>query len=156
LQAAVGAFISYYLVKIVPYWGLSLIATSILFLVPLVYTTNKEFIDHHISHATNVVNAQTAQIKDVASKHTAQATEVTKQYLGDYTSKAQQAIGVRTKTGSPDIAAKTAKPGPKETDFPAAPKGDFTTAAPVAPVSASTKTDEPALTQTQKEPLIAT
>jgi hypothetical protein len=138
IAAAVGAFLSYYLVKIVPYWGLALIATSVLFLAPLIYTTNQEFIDHHIRNATNVVNAQTAQLRDVASKHTAQATDITRQYLGDYTAKAQQAL--RGKSASPEVPA---KPVPKEADFPAAPQTAF-------------KTDADTLTKEEKEPLIST
>jgi hypothetical protein len=55
--AGVSAFISYYLIKIVPYWGLALIATSLTFLVPLVYATNQELIDHHLRNASDAINA---------------------------------------------------------------------------------------------------
>lgn len=140
-QACLAAFFSYYLVKIVPYWGLALIGTTVLFMVPLVYTTNQELIDHHIQHASEIVNAQTSQLKDVAGKHTAHATEITKQFMGDYTAKAQQML--RGRSASPETSA---KPAPtkeyKDTDFPAAPKEDL-------------KTDEPVV-KSEQDPLIAT
>jgi ABC-type transport system involved in cytochrome bd biosynthesis fused ATPase/permease subunit len=120
--AAVGAFLSYYLVKIVPYWGLALIGTSVLFLAPLIYTANKELIDHYLQEASEVLNSQSEQLRHVASEQTSKATEITKQYMGDYTAKAQQLIH-RGGSASPEI---TEKPAPqlnlKETDFPSAPK----------------------------------
>lgn len=89
--------------------------------MPLAYTTNQELIDHHLKQASDVVNSQTEQLRQVASRHTAQATEITKQYMGDYTAKAQQMI--RGRSASPEI---TPKPAPqsnlKESDFPQAPK----------------------------------
>ncbi|KAJ4294861.1 hypothetical protein N0V88_005098 [Collariella sp. IMI 366227] len=88
-QAALAAFISYYLVKIVPYWGLAVIATTVVFFTPLIYTSNQELIDTQLKHASEVVNAQTSQLRHVAQKHTEQATHLTKQYVGDYTAKAQ-------------------------------------------------------------------
>lgn len=130
---------SYYLVKIVPYWGLALIATTTAFFVPLIYTSNQELIDHHIKQASDVVNTQTEQLRQVASKHTAQATNITKQYIGDYTSQAQQLI--RGRSTSPEATKSTLSTGPKETDFPAVPKE-------------SIKTSEPIIKE--EEPLIAT
>ncbi|KAK1752124.1 Reticulon-like protein 1 [Echria macrotheca] len=127
--AAFGAFLSYYLVKIVPYWGLALIATTVVFLTPLIYTTNQELIDSQLKHASEIVNAQTAQLKTVAQKHTEQASQITKQYMGDYTAKAQSLI-------------KGARPDVKASDFPAAPKDDFKT--PIVPAS-----------KVEQEPLVA-
>lgn len=148
--ACIAAFLSYYLVKIVPYWGLALISTTILFIAPLVYKTNKELIDDQIKHASDLVTAQTSQLRDVANKHTAHATEVTKQYMGDYSAKAQQLLGGR----SAPVAVPTPAPATKpvsvpasvasvasapsvpttepttkyeETDFPAAPQVDLKT-----------------------------
>ncbi|KAK4033764.1 Reticulon-domain-containing protein [Parachaetomium inaequale] len=119
--AALAAFISYYLVKIVPYWGLAVIATTVVFFTPLIYTSNQELIDTQLRHASEVVNAQTAQLRTVAQKHTEQATQVTKQYMGDYTAKAQALIkGARHHDEKP-----LEKPSVKATDFPAAPKEDF-------------------------------
>jgi hypothetical protein len=124
-QAFLGAFVSYYLVKIVPYWGLALIATTTAFFVPLVYTSNQELIDNQLKQATDIVNAQAAQLRSTAQKHTAQATELTKQYMGDYTAKAQQMI--RGRSGSPEVVAKPASKAYQEADFPAPPKEDIKT-----------------------------
>lgn len=153
--ACVAAFLSYYLVKIVPYWGLALLSTTILFIAPLVYKTNKELIDAQLKNASDLVNAQTNQLKDVANKHTAHATEVTKQYMGDYSAKAQQLLGghsapnpVPAQTSAPAAtkpvavpvvpvnvssapSVPTTEPTTKyeETDFPAAPQADLTSEA---------------------------
>jgi len=129
---AFGAFLSYYLVKIVPYWGLAVIAATVIFFTPLIYTSNQELIDSQLKHASDVVNAQTAQLRTVAQKHTEQATQITKQYMGDYTAKAQSLIkGAK----APEIKSSDfpAAPEVHSADFPAAPKEDlYTTAPPVA------------------------
>ncbi|KAH7035616.1 Reticulon-domain-containing protein [Microdochium trichocladiopsis] len=140
--AAVGAFISYYLVNIVPYWGLALIATTATFFVPLIYTSNQELIDHHVKHAAEIVNSQTEQLRNVASKHTSQGVEITKQYMGDYTAKAQQMISGRSP--SPETATKSSKVGSAQ--FPEAPKTGINEF-PAAPKT------EPS-TLSEKEPLI--
>ncbi|KAK2072338.1 hypothetical protein P8C59_006697 [Phyllachora maydis] len=117
VMAALGALSSFFLAKIVPYWGLALIATTVLFAVPLVYRTNQELIDHLLEQASDVVQAQTSQLRNVAQKHTEQATQITKQYMGDYTAKAQAMIrGNKVE----DVAANV-----HESDFPAAPQQDF-------------------------------
>jgi hypothetical protein len=119
------------LIKIVPIWGLALISTSILFLVPLIYKSNQELIDHHVANVSELVNQQTAQVKQLASEHAARATDATKQYASDYSAKAQELIGRST---SPSASAKPIKTEPvsspayKNEDFPAAPKEDFTAA----------------------------
>ncbi|KAI9645571.1 hypothetical protein NHQ30_006313 [Ciborinia camelliae] len=142
LAAFLGAFVSYYLIKLIPFWGLSLIATSVLFISPLIYKTNKEFINHHLANASNVVNRQTEQVKQLASQHAAQVAETTKQYAGEYAHKAQEMIGsARSRSGSPEasrVTSPTKTNGIKEEDFPAAPKEEF-------------KTE----TATEEEPLIA-
>jgi hypothetical protein len=114
-QVALGALISYYLVKVVPYWGLALIGTTIVFVAPLIYKTNQELIDYHLSQASHVVSEQTAQLRAIAQKQTEQATHLTKQYVGDYSAKAQALI-----RGSPP-----AKSELKAEDFPAAPQAEF-------------------------------
>ncbi|KAK2044424.1 hypothetical protein LZ31DRAFT_631279 [Colletotrichum somersetense] len=130
--AFIGSFISYYLVKIVPFWGLSLIATTALFMIPLLYTSNQELIDAQLNRAGEVITQQTSQFRTVASKHTAEATNITKQYMGDYTAKAQQLLGRRS--ASPEAARAPAppsqppadvRPSVEEKDFPAAPKADI-------------------------------
>ena len=123
--ATVGAFfaalISYYLVKVVPYWGLALIGVTAAFFLPLVYTSNQELIDSHIKQAGDILDAQTRQLREVAEKHTAQAAEMGKQYLGDYTSKAQAMLQGRS--ASPETLSKpTANKDYKNSDFPDVPK----------------------------------
>lgn len=146
-QVAFSAFLSYWLVKIVPYWGLALLATTLLFTVPLVYTSNQELIDHHIKNAQDIVAAQTDQLRQVAGTHTAKATEVTKQYMGDYTSKAQQLLRGRQASASTPAQSQPASTV-QDTDFPVAPKEDFKAAEPV--------TAEPAVKhEAEQEPLIS-
>ncbi|OBT50995.1 hypothetical protein VE04_09258, partial [Pseudogymnoascus sp. 24MN13] len=98
--ALLSAFISYHLVKIVPLWGLALIGTSVLFLGPLVYTTNKALIDGQIEQLSQIVNAQTTQVRQMASQHASNAAATTKMYVGDYSAKAQEIIG-RARSSSP-------------------------------------------------------
>lgn len=140
--AFLGAFFSYFLIKVVPFWGLALISTSALFLGPLVYKTNKELIDHNLTNISEVVNKQTEQVKQIASHHAARATDVTKQYVGDYSTKAQELIGARARSVSPNTAKKDSAPKYKSSDFPAAPKEDFK-APPVGAAAETLKKDEP-------------
>lgn len=139
---ALAAFLAYYLVKIVPYWGLALIATTAIFFTPLIYKTNQEVIDYQIHHASEVIGAQTAQLRETAQKSTAQATEVTKQYMGDYTAKAQQLIG-RGRSVSPETHVKLAPKEYKDADFPEPPKDYKTTDFPVPPVDGFKGHEEP-------------
>jgi len=120
--------VSYYLVKVVPYWGLAIIGTTAVFMIPLVYTSNQELIDAQLKHASELVNAQTAQVRSAAKEHTAHVAELTKQYMGDYSAKAQGLI--RGRSASPEVhpiraapSAPTTVPVPALTDadFPAAP-----------------------------------
>jgi len=137
--AFLAAFVSYYLIKIVPFWGLSLIATSLLFLGPLVYKTNQELIDHHLHNASSVINQQTEQVKTIAGQHASRATESTKAFVGDYSAKAQEMIGsARGRSASPTITK--SEPVVKKEynlssyqpeDFPAAPVKDFKSAPPI-------------------------
>jgi hypothetical protein len=130
-QAALAAFLSYYLVKIVPYWGLAVIATTVVFFAPLIYTSNQELIDSQLKLAGDLVNAQTAQLRSVAQKHTEQATHLAGQYVGDYTAKAQALIKgarphddeLKNKTAR-KVSEQATKPL-KATDFPVAPKQTF-------------------------------
>ena len=99
-----------------PTWGLLLIGTSLLFSVPLIYTTNQEAIDHYLASANDMVSAQAQQIRDIASQQTSQATETFKTYAGDYTAKAQGLVGNK-RSASPQATFKSQ-------DFPVAPKKD--------------------------------
>jgi len=107
--------------------------------VPLIYTTNQELIDQHLQQASDIVSAQTHQLREVAGKHTAHATEITKQYMGDYTAKAQQML--RGRSASPEATSKPAREY-DHSDFPEAPKEEFKS--------------EPAAKHVEEEPLIAT
>lgn len=143
---------------------MSLIATSVLFLAPLIYKTNQELIDHHLNNASNVINKQTVQVKNLASEHAARATENTKSLVGDYSAKAQDMIS-NVRGTSPSASAKPVKTDTKTSakadlglskenvnsafaskDFPTAPKSNISTAPktefPVAPTS-DFKKDEP-------------
>ncbi|KAI4094437.1 MAG: hypothetical protein LQ344_002186 [Seirophora lacunosa] len=132
ITAFVASIISYWLIKFTPIWGLSLITVSLLYLGPLVYMSNQELIDHHLENATNVVNAQATQVKDLAGHHTSRAIETTKAYAGDYTSKAQGYIGSARGSTSPMGAKSGATSGPgdapayQSSDFPHAPKQEPT------------------------------
>ena len=134
VAAFFAAFVSYWLIKFTPLWGLSLIATSVIYLTPLVYKTNKEFIDHHLANATEIANSQAQQMKDLTAHHAGRYGETVKQYAGDYTAKAQSYIGnARGRSASPEAttsmpanAPLKSEPGDapayKSSDFPHAPK----------------------------------
>lgn len=118
--AFVSAFISYYLVKLVPYWGLAIIGTTVVFFVPLIYTSNQELIDEQIHHITELVDAQTSQVKDVAQKQLGQVSALGKQYAGDYTEKVQDLLRGKTPSRQVIVRPEPAAPAPvaKEPEFP--------------------------------------
>ncbi|KAK5998444.1 Reticulon-like 1-like protein [Cladobotryum mycophilum] len=94
--ACVTAFLTYYLIKIVPYWGLAILGTTLAFFVPLVYSSNQELIDQHLKNASEAINAQTAQVRTAAQKQADHLAAVGKQYAGDYTGKVQDILRGRT------------------------------------------------------------
>lgn len=114
---------SYHLVKLVPYWGLAIIATTVGFFVPLIYTSNQELIDQHLKTASDAINAQTAQVRSVAQKQADQLTTMGKQYAGDYTGKVQEML--RGRSAAAPIPAASKQPAPvaptKKPEFPTAP-----------------------------------
>jgi hypothetical protein len=112
LQAFGSSFISYWLIKWLPLWGLTLIFNTFLFLGPLIYLQNKEFIDAHLNNAKELASAQATQVRDLAAQHTGRATESLKGYTNEYTKKAQEMIG-QTKAKASGVQA---------SDFPTAPK----------------------------------
>lgn len=142
--ACLTALISYWLIKIVPFWGLSLIGVTCVYFVPLIYSTNKEFIDENLAHAQNIISSQAAQVKDLAGQHTSHASGVMKQYTNEYTSKAQEMIGSARAASPPSNMSKkeasasgpgvpptttaTTESVPLANDFPHAPKQDPVTA----------------------------
>ena len=93
------------------------------YLAPLIYLKNKEAIDGQLEHASNVVSAQTAQIKDMAGERTSKGFESVKQYTGDYAAKAQDLMG-SARQKMPATVGGQSKPAVKESQFPAAPKSD--------------------------------
>lgn len=134
LAAFLAAFISYWLIKVVPLWGLSLISVSAIYLVPLIYINNKVVIDQQLDNAYNIINSQAVQVRDLAAHHTSRATSTAKAYAGDYTSKAQDYIGnARGRSKSPELIKSSphvkSEPGsdPKysPSDFPHAPKQEL-------------------------------
>jgi hypothetical protein len=142
VAAFLTSFISYFLIKWLPLWGLSLIFTSVAFLAPLVYVNNKEFIDAHINHAGRVINDQATQVRDIAAQHTNQATSTIKSYAGEYSNKAQQIINdARGKATNGSAGNHASVPVVKTADFPTAPKTE--------PL---TTTDRPITTTTNLEP----
>lgn len=93
LQAFSAAFVSYFLVKFVPKWGIALIATSVVFFVPLIYIQNRQLIDDQINNASTIINQQASQVRDLAAQHTGRAGEVAKTTMSQYSAKAQDLIG---------------------------------------------------------------
>lgn len=122
-QAFLSAFISYYLIKILPFWGLTLLSTCVIYLAPLVYIKNKEVIDGQLEHASNVVSAQTTQLKGIAGERTSKGLESVKQYTGDYAAKAQDLIG-GARQKMPAAVGGQSQPTVNESQFPAAPKSE--------------------------------
>ncbi|KAK4218549.1 Reticulon-domain-containing protein [Rhypophila decipiens] len=157
LSVALGALLSYYLIKIVPSWGLALIATTVVFFAPLLYTSNQELIDEQLKHVSEIVNAQTSQLRTVAQKQATQASQLTKEYVGDYSAKAQALIkGARQPEHKPEhkstVKSANFPVAPKDEVFPVAPKEVF----PDAPKDDLKVSDLDREIKAQQEPLIAT
>jgi hypothetical protein len=128
-QAFLSAFLSYYLIKIVPVWGLTLLSTCVIYLGPLIYIKNKAAIDGQLEHASGVISAQTNQLKDIAGGRTSKGFESMKQYTGDYAAKAQGLMGASRQkipaiVGGGGGGGGQSKPVVKESEFPAAPKNE--------------------------------
>lgn len=136
IAAFAAALVSYWLIKFLPLWGLSLIAVSTIYLGPLIYISNKEVIDQQLGNASQIVNSQANQVRDLAGHHAGRASSTVKAYAGDYTSKASNYIGsAGRRSNSPELSyssspPKKSEPGsaPKYTssDFPHAPKQEPT------------------------------
>lgn len=122
--AFITAFLSYYLIALLPAWGFALFSTCVVFLFPLVYTQNKELIDGHLEHATNVVGEQTKQLRDLTAEHTNKGLESVKQYAGDYGNIASEYIG-KSRQKIPAMTNGTTSSSVKNEDFPTAPQSDL-------------------------------
>ena len=94
-----------------PLWGLALIATCVAYLAPLVYITNKEFIDRQLGNAQEIMANQASHVKEMAETQTAQATHIVKQYVGEYRAKANGYIGSANGAVS-NVTAPKAEPEP--------------------------------------------
>jgi len=78
-----------------------LIATTVVFFVPLVYVRNQELIDQSIHNATDILHEQAQHMKDLAAHHTGRAAESAKSTVNTYTAKAQDLVGhARNRAGS--------------------------------------------------------
>jgi len=88
--AALG---SYGLIKIVPFWGLSLIGTCVLYMAPLLYMKNRGTIKAQLQRIEQVVTRQAYQLKDITAQQASRATETAKTLASDASSKAQQIVG---------------------------------------------------------------
>lgn len=132
-----AALVSYWLIKFLPLWGLSLIGVTTIYLGPLIYTNNKEIIDQQLANATEIVGSQATQVRDLAGHHAGRASSTVKAYAGDYTSKAQNYIGsARGRSSSPEVSFSSnnapikSEPGTapsySSSDFPHAPKQEPT------------------------------
>ncbi|KAM3425068.1 Reticulon-like protein [Cercospora zeina] len=88
-----SSFLSYYLIKVVPTWGLLLFFTTVLYFAPLIYVTNKELIDEQLGNAQKIVSEQTEQVRSLAAENANKAWQATQSATKEYTAKAQEAIG---------------------------------------------------------------
>ncbi|KAF2247925.1 cell lysis protein-like protein [Trematosphaeria pertusa] len=114
IAAFFASLVSYFLIKFVPLWGLTLIATTIAYMGPLVYIKNKEAIDAQLEKGYHMANQQATQLRDLAAQHTGNATKTLQGYTREYTTKAQETINqYRGRSTSPEV---------KKEDFPVAPK----------------------------------
>ncbi|KAI4607457.1 hypothetical protein J4E89_005952 [Alternaria sp. Ai002NY15] len=108
-----ASFISYFLIKFVPLWGLALISTFITFLGPLIYIQNKEVIDAQLEKGYNVANQQAQQVKGLANQHAGNAMKTVQGYTQQATAKAQETVNqYRGRSTSPEV---------KKEAFPSAP-----------------------------------
>lgn len=112
--------ISYFLIQIVPLWGLALIGTCFAFLGPLIYIKNKEVIDAQIEKGYSIANQQAQQVKGLANQHAENAIKTVQGYTQQATAKAQETVNqYRGRSTSPEVKV-------KKEDFPSAPKTEPT------------------------------
>ena len=107
----------------------------------MIYISNKELIDHHLNNASDVVNTQANQVKDLAGHHTARLTETVKAQTSTYSAKAQEYMGAakaqtsaavsqtsaavsgnKSTSNNPFTSEPGAAPKYSSSDFPHAPK----------------------------------
>ncbi|KAF2196613.1 hypothetical protein GQ43DRAFT_248910 [Delitschia confertaspora ATCC 74209] len=167
VAAFLASFISYFLIKFVPLWGLAAIGTTVLYMAPLIYISNKELIDSQLERASNMVNQQAHQIRDIAAQQTGNAVNTFQNYAGEYTHLAQDKINqYRGRSTSPEATTKQhnstdahratlkedVSTGPRSTlnqDFPTAPRTTLDRDFPSAP-SAEPVVVEPVVPSVEK------
>jgi ABC-type multidrug transport system fused ATPase/permease subunit len=122
-----ASLISYFLIKFVPLWGLTLIATLVTYLAPLIYIQNKEVIDAQLEKGRQIASQQATQIKGLANQHAGNAAKTVQGYTQQYTAKAQETINqYRGRSASPEV---------KKEDFPAAPRHNLDTEVDEKPIA---------------------
>lgn len=155
------------MIKLVPFWGLALISTFVIYLGPLIYIKNRETIDANLNHASDVITSQASQLRQMTAEKTQNATKTVQSYAGEYSSKAQEYMGAkkaqvsnatsdaanRASQATSDAADKVneaANDGSKKTgfensvngsDFPSAPKQDPETVNPIAQAAGTSQVD---------------
>lgn len=159
MQAFFASLIGYFLVKVTPKWGLLLLSTAVIYLAPLIYISNKEFIDHHLNNAAEIANQQTAQFRQLASEQTNKAYEATSSATSQYVRQAQEMMGGAKKQAVDQgyVSKETADKAPgapvdsqtahsAASNLPSAPKAEPVAAAsPVAEHAEEKKEAVPAL-----------
>ncbi|KAI1933268.1 hypothetical protein LOZ66_006559 [Ophidiomyces ophidiicola] len=134
LATFIAALTSYWLVRFLPLWGLALIGVTIAYLGPLVYLSNKEFIDEQAKAVQDMVNTQAREVKEMAEAQTSHATDMVKHYVGEYRAKAHEyvvspvslpeSVGAKKR----QLDAPATQPGPtilEPSDFPPAPRNEL-------------------------------
>jgi hypothetical protein len=98
---------------------LTLIATLVTYLAPLIYIQNKEVIDAQLEKGRQIASQQATQIKGLANQHAENAAKTVQGFTHQATAKAQETINqYRGRSSSPEV---------KKEDFPAAPRHDLAT-----------------------------
>ncbi|KAL5612573.1 hypothetical protein BROUX41_004332 [Berkeleyomyces rouxiae] len=110
--ALIGAFLSYHLVKVLPYWALGIMTVSAIFFGPLVYRENQEVIDAQIDKLYALIAQKNAELRKTATELTVQAGDVAKQHFGNLSTKAQSMLRGHAEKIKVD-------------DFPAAPTSEL-------------------------------
>jgi hypothetical protein len=153
-QAFTTALISYFLVKVTPAWGLTLLFATVAFFAPLIYIQNRELIDTHVANAQDIIGKQASQVRDLAAEHTNKAMQASQSAVKEYSSKAQELVGSAKQTAVDKgyVSAETA--GTTGTNVTSVKKEDFP-AAPTAQPTHDGATDELPVKAEEKEPLLA-
>ena len=152
MQAFFAALNAYWLIKFLPFWGLSLIIVTVAYVGPLVYMNNREVIDARVEEVQSIANSQANQLKDLVEQRTVHATGMVKQYVDDYSNKAQEYI-VPRRSVSPEMTKAPSPAIKKEPSVEPEIKASAFLQAPTDEIVA--ESIEPVQETAQKEPLLA-